>query len=78
VVRVTDSPLPGSWPVTTSLVARLTSPVKSGTDMQPSLAFSLREACTICGFTMTNRPWHVLVFGCALTSRQKTRHGTPT
>ena len=37
------SPVPGASPSTTTRVARFTSPVRSGTDMQPSRPFSLRD-----------------------------------
>ena len=64
--------VPGSWPRTTSRVARFTSPVRSGTLMQPSRAFSLRLASTTSALHSTKVPWWSRVLGCAETSTQNT------
>jgi peptide deformylase len=46
--------------------------------MQPSRAFSLREASTTSALQSTKVPWWVRALGCCETSTQKTRghHGT--
>jgi hypothetical protein len=59
-------------------VARLTSPVRSGTDMQPSRPFSFFDDATDAALTSTISPWQVRVFGCLLTSTQNAWAATPT
>ena len=48
---------PGSWPHTVTRLARFTSPVRSGTLMQPSRAFSLRLDATTSALQNTKVPW---------------------
>ena len=57
----------------TSRVARFTSPVRSGTDRQPSRPRSHRVAWTTTGFARTSGPWQVRALGWPVTSRENTR-----
>ena len=75
----TSSPVPGSRPRTTRREARFTSPVKSGTDMQPSRDFSLRDGRLDAGVDQ-----HVLAvascapWGAPTRRGENTRQPTPT
>ena len=54
------------------------SPVRSGTDMQPSRPGRQRLASTTRALHSTNVPCVVTVFGCSVTSTTKTCAPTPT
>ena len=71
-------PCPAAGRVRRSASARFTSPVRSGTLMQPSRAFSFREDSTTTALHSTKVPWCARVLGCSVTSTQNTFAPTPT
>ena len=75
----TPSPVPGSWPRTTSRRARLHVAGEVGhRHAALAAALSPRLALTTSALHSTNGPWQVRVFGCPETSTQNTRAPTPT
>ena len=75
---LTHSPVTGSWPRTVSRRARATSPVKSGTDMQPSRPRSCGSRSTHLGVAQNEQP--VTGPGLGMTADVDAEHprGTPT
>src|SRR5438309_5491231 len=64
-------------PRTTTVVARATSPVKSGTLMHPSRPADGPWASTTSGLNSTTRPWHERALRWPVTSRANARTPTP-